>query len=507
MGNRACERLLLSSSAISIDGLLEACGGFGRMQGLTTACAFTFLIVHGAQVMSMAYLGPAAAAEYESEGAVMRLSGSFFFVGWLAGLPLWGRLAARRGWLSALSCMELCVVVFGCGSALATSGRAYLASRLLVGFAQGGVPTTTSGWAAEFVLPADRTFCGLVLNLGFVSGSLLVTALSYWFGLEQWRALSAGIALGALPLALAAAFALLESPRWLLRAGRAAQSAEVLRAVARRNGRTSALDDEVSTLEEAAALVASDGSPTSSCGEPPAPALAQRKATKPSLLALVISDGAVRWILGILALQWFSYSALYFGLMLHDAHDLRGMLRTAALQIPGALATAWSFDRLGRRTTTCVLLLLGGALPCAGLAVLAAHPHTEQLGSGAEGAHAHAPHAAAAAHPHLHAALTSLGCVCMSAAFGMGFVYTGELLPTELRAVGLAACSFVARLGGFCSPLLLLLSEAAPAACYVLWACIALAAAAATLRLPETRGEPTLETVDDLRRQAAKSRT
>ena len=103
-----------------------------------------------------------------------------------------------------------------------------------------------------------------------------------------------------------------------------------------------------------------------------------------------------------------------------------------------------------------------------------------------------------------------------------------ELLPTDCRAVGLALCSQSSRIGGFCAPFALLFGDsaaavpctlpaprraapklltspavpcrmascaAAPAA---LWAALAILGGLSTLRLPETLGEPSLESLDDL---------
>ena len=44
----------------SMDDLLDDAGGFGAAQALTTAFAFACFVVHGAQVMSMAFVAPAA---------------------------------------------------------------------------------------------------------------------------------------------------------------------------------------------------------------------------------------------------------------------------------------------------------------------------------------------------------------------------------------------------------------------------------------------------------------
>ena len=74
---------------------------------------------------------------------------------------------------------------------------------------------------------------------------------------------------------------------------------------------------------------------------------------------------------------------------------------------------------------------------------------------------------------------------------------SAELLPTDVRPLGLALCSQCSRVGGFFSPFALLFEHASVP--YTLWAVLALAGGLSTLQLPETLGEPSLESVDDLR--------
>ena len=77
-----------SEANLSVDALLTSAGGFGKAQMLTTAVALFAWVVHGAQVMSMAFVAPAAAIEFAEEATAVRMTGSFFFLGWLLGLAL-----------------------------------------------------------------------------------------------------------------------------------------------------------------------------------------------------------------------------------------------------------------------------------------------------------------------------------------------------------------------------------------------------------------------------------
>ena len=538
-----------SEANLSVDALLTSAGGFGKAQMLTTAVALFAWVVHGAQVMSMAFVAPAAAIEFAEEATAVRMTGSFFFLGWLLGLALWGRLASQRGWLVALCCIEICVAISGCATAAATSGHSYLATRFLCGFAEGGVPTTSYGWAGEFLLPQHKPRAGIVLQVGFLIGSLCVTIGAYKGGAGQWRTLSAVISLAALPVAILCAFAP-ESPRWLRRAGYTSRASQVLRQIASLNG--SRLPPAMIPVEIEMTPAAKPSSPqqpstggtddemngegnTSEDGAPSAsePMISRRETfynmrpqkplldaaeveesntnggnngssprSPPSLLSLLAVDSALRRIVGILCFQWFVYSALFFGLSLHEAHNLRGALLNNSFQIPLVIITAFSFDKFGRRSTMAALLC-AASLSCAAMAFAAVVDAGQDLDATSLDDHTLAAEARVAVSkkarsslPSMHEMLSTIGVACMSAAFAGGYILSSELLPTDVRAVGLALCSQCSRVGGFFSPWALLIQN--PAVPYALWAAIALAGGLSALLLPETLGEASLESIDDL---------
>lgn len=497
----------------TMDELLLQAGGLGRCQLLVTAYAFVVWAVHGAQVMSMVFVGPAAAEEYASDGTAIKLSGSYFFAGWLVGLAVWGRLAARRGWMVALSAELLAAGLFGIATAFAGSGKQYLASRFLCGFAEGGVPTTIFGWAGEFLLPEHKPRCLLFLQIGFKVGSLLVTLGAYAGGHEHWRALSGAVSVAALPLAFVAALLAPESPRWLMAKGHVDEAVKVLDLVAKINGK--ATDDAEGAEGAGAAEGAScrsNGRATLDTPSPPGghaarlvsfaassrvqsssindaaakdgaakDGLLRPPKSRPSFVTLMLDEQPLRQVMLALCLHWFTYAAMFFGLSLHEASDVAETAIAVALQIPGILLTVWCFDRYGR-SSTMRILLCAAALSCTAIAI------ESSMGT-----------LRIRASRRFHAAFSTLGMVFMSSAFAGGYVLSSEVLPTEVRAMGLSTCSQVGRIGGFFSPMLLLLGGKGVAIPYTIWAALSFGAALATLWLPETLGEPSLETVDDLR--------
>ncbi|RXG55284.1 Organic cation transporter protein [Armadillidium vulgare] len=84
-----------------------------------------------------------------------------------------------------------------------------------------------------------------------------------------------------------------------------------------------------------------------------------------------------------------------------------------------------------------------------------------------------------------------------SAAFGSIFLYSGELYPTECRAIGVGACSMSARIGGIISPFintLKLIYYPLPAFVY---GGLSLVAGCLIILLPETLGTELPQTIED----------
>ena len=480
MGREGTQSLLLPETPAgeSIDSLLEQAGGHGRCQWLTTAFGVYLWAVHGGQVMAFVYIGPAVEAEFAGEAGsdeerwLLRLSGSFFFAGWIAGLGLWGWLGTRHGWLVSLACMESLVVLGGCLTAMCSGPRSYLLCRVAVGFAEGGVPTAAWGYASEFLLPSKKAQSITALQLGFIFGLLMLALAS---SADSWRAQTFGAALFALPIPFVARYYLPESPRWLLRAGKLEECRAVLRFIAATN-RVDGLKLGSMELSEPA----TDGP------RPPG-----------SALSLFTSGPAVRRVTLIVTLQAFAYTSAYFGLSLHlvsvsnkGGGSTSDGLVSLLMQVPVVFVAASMLEVLGRRRSLMALLGILAA-SCAAMALLNTPARSQH--------HAHAA--------QLNATLATLGCMVSNGMFSVMYVFSSEVFPTAVRPVGLATKSQAARVGAFCAPLVLLLSDTDPRLPFAFWAVFASIACLSSLWLPETLGQPSLESLEDLSVLVARMRS
>ena len=99
-------------------------------------------------------------------------------------------------------------------------------------------------------------------------------------------------------------------------------------------------------------------------------------------------------------------------------------------------------------------------------------------------------------------ALALIGKFGASASFGIVYLYTAELYPTQIRSTAVGMCSMMARIGGFAAPqVAIFLPKVAPDYPYltmlILGSCSILGGLLSLL-LPETLGSLLPETITDV---------
>merc|ERR1712112_178376 len=94
--------------------------------------------------------------------------------------------------------------------------------------------------------------------------------------------------------------------------------------------------------------------------------------------------------------------------------------------------------------------------------------------------------------------LALIGNFCTTMCFAILYMYTGELMPTTVRAAGVGSSSLVSKLGGTLSTTVAALAEFHPAIPNTIFAVMAITSGFLTLFLPETRGQKMPENFDDI---------
>lgn len=395
-----------TAAPVSLESAIEA-AGVGKFQYRLFVIFGLVWLADAMQVLSIGFSAPSIAKTFGISVPQALQTGTFFFVGMLAGAFFFGRLADRIGRRPVLMTAVVIDAICGVASAFAPDLTWLLVLRLFTGIGVGGTLPVDYTMMAEF-LPRDRRGRWLVLlesfwALGTLCLALLaLAALSY--GDQAWRAIFLVTAIPAL-VGVVLRFYIPESPMFLNRNGKPHAARAVLQRVADANGR----QVEIPPLQ------------------------AERAAPK-SVLAL-FSGGLRRRTLALLA-AWALVSIAYYGVFVYLPIKLgaegfafmRGqvfLVILAIVQLPGYALSAYGVERWGRKPTLIGFLLLSAA-GCM-LYSFGTDP-TVVVGS------------------------TLLMSFSLLGTWSALYAFTPEVYPTDLRATGMGTCGAVARFGGLFAP-------------------------------------------------------
>ena len=340
---------------------------------------------------------------------------SMGFIGQIVGAVLSGWVAERFGRIASLT---LSVAIFSLGSfaaALAWDFWSLLVVRAIQGIGLGGEVPVAAAYLNEIYKAHGRGRFFLVYESVFMVGLVAAGVLGYFLvPTLGWQSL---FLIGALPalLALYLRRALPESPRWLAQRGR---------------------------LDEADAIVNQMEAEASQGGRLilPEPVLAPAVQHQPTRLQELLEGIYRRRTLVVWALWFTAYLALYgittwlptiyttvFGLPVQQSLGY-SLIGTSVL-IPSVLAAALLIDRVGRRWWFTFSMLGGGALLIA-LWLLGASSALQVL------------------------LMTTLAALVFGSVTSALYLYTPEIYPTRMRALGSSIATAWLRVASAIGPLI-----------------------------------------------------
>lgn len=184
----------------------------------------------------------------------------------------------------------------------------------------------------------------------------------------------------------------------------------------------------------------------------------------------------------IMIISWFVNSHVYYGLSL-NVKNLGGNMHfnfvlAGLVEVPSYLLTVLLLNWSGRRKSL-FYFMMGAAGSCWTCMKL---QQQENLNAGAQSVAA------------------MFGKFCISASFAVLYVYAAELFPTVIRNVGMGMATVASRIGGILCPFVVLMGEQSRSLPMFIFACMSLVAGLVGLKLPETKGRPMPETMEDLER-------
>lgn len=389
--------------------------------------------------------------------------------GMLVGALLSGRLADRYGRVKVIA---YCVAASGLVSlalTACTSLTPFLALRFVQGLAIGGEVPVAAAFISEITRSFKRGRFVLLYELVFPAGLTIGALVAAWVvPAAGWRVMFAVAAVPGL-LAFLVQRGVPESPRWLAERGRMAEAEAVM-------------------AEIEAKVSAATGEPLPRPAGPTAPAATTVAATPAERAATGLRGlftGRYRRRTLVVGAIWFTgYFVNYgvtswlpsiykdeYGLTLSDA--LLYSTVTSVAGLLGCLIVALTVDVLGRRRIFAICLGASAAL----LLTLAA------LGAGT---------------PAEVLIWTSLSAVGFFGSNICLYLYTPELYPTRMRALGCSVGGAVNRLGVILGPILVGVVYAAGdsvAAVFVMLGAVALVGAVVAGTLAEETANRPLEEI------------
>ncbi|XP_057313743.1 solute carrier family 22 member 15-like [Hydractinia symbiolongicarpus] len=379
------------------------------------------------------------------------LTGSVVFVGWGLGIIISGFLSDRYGRKKILyPClfMALLLLLF---HAVVKAIWQLLVIRFLMGIFFSAPALNGYVLVVELIGPNKRVMAATIKGIIWQLSALVLTLKAKY--IHSWRLL---VLLCSVPylIGIITALCVPESVRWLNLKGRTKEAEAILRKAAKYNKK----------ILPAVSLKPAESE--------------EKHGRKASYIDLF-----KRWKLAksVLAQSfiWFQCGMTYYGLNWAFA-DLGGdmysnFVLSFIVELPAVFFAWWLMQKIGRKKT-CILLGVGTAIACFGVACIPKRENFKAL--------------------RLSFGLT--GKFMIHSVFSTMYMWSSEIYPTVLRTQGMGINIVTSRIGAATSPFIKVLDQFHVAAPFALMVVCAVIATLLALTLPETLGKPTRETLDDM---------
>lgn len=383
---------------------------------------------------------------------------SSYMFGVFIGAVTLGSLADKYGRKIIFYVSAVAQLVFGVTVALVNKYYVFLILRFLYGiFGSAGAYITGFVLTMELVGATKRTVCGIMFQLAFAVGFMLVAVWGAVIKDRMWLQIVYGLHSA---LLIGHWWLMDESPRWLWAQGRVSEALTIIRKGLKMNGNN--VDIDTGKLISEGKIRQMDQEEQGSYGA----------------LDLFKTPNLRKKTLNV-CLNWFANSIVYYGLSL-NAGNLVGnpflmLFLSGLVELPSYLLMCFLMDRTGRRCLVSTFMLIGGV--CCIIA--------SSIPTGTDTAAA------------IIVTIVLFGKACIAGSFAVIYNYTAELFPTVVRNTALGIGSMCARFSGALTPLIMLLDSLNPKVPAVLFGFVALVSGFLSLYLPETVNQPMPETIED----------
>ncbi|KAL0133300.1 hypothetical protein PUN28_000805 [Cardiocondyla obscurior] len=383
---------------------------------------------------------------------------SSYMFGVFLGAVTLGSMADKYGRKIIFYVSAVAQLVLGVLVALVNDYYVFLTLRFLYGiFGSAGAYITGFVLTMELVGPSKRTACGILFQLAFATGFMLVAVWGAVLKDRMWLQIVYGMHSAIL---LGHWWLMDESPRWLWAHGRAAEAIVIVQKGLKVNGSDVNVD--------AARLISKSKVQSETKEDKSYGALDLFKT--PNLRKKSLN----------ICLNWFANSIAYYGLALNIGNLVGNpfvmLFLSGVLEIPTYILIIFTMDRTGRRCLISTFLIIGAVCCICAAAITGVTSDLVAV---------------------VKVTIVLAGKGCIAGSFAVVYNYTAELFPTVVRNTALGIGSMCARLSGALTPMIFLLDSLDPRVPAMLFGLIALVAGFLSLYLPETLNQPMPETIED----------
>ncbi|KAJ4973482.1 hypothetical protein NE237_006656 [Protea cynaroides] len=386
---------------------------------------------------------------------------SSFFFGSILGSAAYGCLAdnylgRRRSVL--LSCLLTSITTYL--TSFSPNVWIYALLRFLTGFARAGIGICCLVLSTEVV---GRKWRGQVGQYGFfffTAGFLSLPFIAYP-NRTSWRSIYRTISLLPFLYSILILPFVSESPRWLVVKGRNKEAMQILRRLARLNGKKLPQN-----------LTISNSSTNMNESVPAKSLWSARWATRRMLTVMIAG---------------FGVGFIYYGIQLNVENLNFDLYFTVALnalmEIPAVFIGSLLLGFADRRLLASSSAYIAGA-SCI-LCIFFSGNRTSKEEVGVEAKHSW---------PQL--TVEAIGFMAASTAFDVLYIYCVELFPTNVRNFAVSMLRQALMLGASIAPLLVVLGRLSPSLSFLAFGALGIFSGLVTMWLPETRNAPLYETLE-----------
>jgi MFS transporter, putative metabolite:H+ symporter len=404
--------------------------------------------------LSMAYVLPVLAHLWALSQQQLGLLIGASYVGQVIGALVFSRLAETHGRIRSATAAVAIMSALSLGCAMADDFLVLIACRFAQGIGVGGEMPVAATYIGELSRAQGRGRYFLLYEMIFPVGLMAAGQIGTWLvPLLGWKIM---FLIGGFPglIICVLLLRLPESPRWLISRGRLSEADAVIRqaeASAPRRGIPDAASAPTITP------ITPSAPEHSRWGELLSPVFRRRSLIVWSLwgCAFLITNSLNNWAPTL-------YNTVY-GMGLQPA--LRAASLNNVAQVIVLLVCAFVIDRIGRRNWTAAAFTAGGVLLCA-LGLIGA------------------------TNASLVVVLTIVSYGVIGSANAVLYLYTPEIYPTRMRAIGVGVATFWLRAASAAGPMLvsLVIAKGSMELVFLMFAGISLLGALASLQMIETRG-------------------